>query len=71
MSSFPRIYYIHMASFHVRLEVANESTLGRPTVLRNGERMKLSSWAPSLDLGPETVSHVQYTGPMYLNLWPQ
>jgi len=57
MSSFPYgIHHIHdsIMSMCVR-KFANEvHTEDIQTTLRDGERMELSGWAPSLDLCPET-----------------
>src|SRR5882762_9152806 len=74
MSSFPHgIYYIHDGIMSVCVwKFANEvHTEDVPTVLRNGERMKLSGWAPSLDLGPETdVARPSILTNVSGHLWP-
>src|SRR5882757_4320996 len=74
MSSFPHgIYYIHDGIMSMCVwKFANEvHTEDVPTVLWNGERMKLSGWAPSLDLGLETdVARPSILTNVSGHLWP-
>jgi hypothetical protein len=74
MSSFPHgIYHINDGIMSMCIQKFTDEvyTDDVPTVLQSGEQMKLSGWAASLNLCPETdVTCPHILTNVYQHLWP-